>query len=99
MLTMREADEWLEEHAARLGAARLHVTRSENWPQRAGQGAHFDLEGDNAWGRVTFWPNGVADMAVLDARTGESICWWVGMKFWDADLAEWLEALEEANVS
>ncbi len=38
-------------------------------------------------------------MAVLDARTGESICWWVGMKFWDADLAEWLEALEAANVS
>jgi hypothetical protein len=92
-----DVDDWLEKKGVRI-LAQFSLTKSENWSHRHQQGAWFDLEGLNAWGRVTFWPDGKADMEVLDVKTGETKFYWAGKTLCDNDLAEWLSALDVANV-
>jgi hypothetical protein len=91
-------EDWLTANRARIDAHELVATRSENWASSSQEGVWLDLEGGCAWGRVTFWPNGRADMEVLDVATTLAVASWHGLALESAQLEEWLTALETANV-
>lgn len=91
-------EDWLAANRARVSAQELVTTRSENWASSSQDGGWLDLEGARAWGRVTFWPNGRADMEVLDVTTTLAVASWPDLALEPAQLGKWLEALEAANA-
>ncbi len=98
-MTSLDLDEWLSVNSARLDAYALTVTRSENWDQASKDGSWFDLEGMGAWGRLTFWPNGRADIEIIDVATTRTVKSSSDVTL-DADrLDGWLTELLAANVS
>lgn len=98
-MTPADLDEWLLTNSARLDARGLTVTRSESWGQASQQGLWFDLEGARAWGRVTLWPYGKADIEIIDAETTRSVKSSPDVALNSDRLDDWLAALLAANVS
>jgi hypothetical protein len=98
-MTLLDLDEWLSANSARLSAYALTVTRSENWDQSSTDGSWLDLEGIDAWGRLTFWPNGRADIEIIDVATTHTVRSSSGITL-DADRLEgWLTELLAATGS
>jgi hypothetical protein len=98
-MTSLDLNEWLSTNSARLDAYALTVTRSENWNQASEHGSWFDLEGAGAWARLTFWPNGRADIDIIDVATARTVKSSSDVALNADRLEDWLTELLAANVA
>ncbi len=92
-------EKWRNERADELKALSIQVTTSENWSADSGVGGWVDFEGDVAWGRVTAWLEGFADLEIILVENSANIYSRHSDSLCEADLDDWYSTLRGAPRS
>ncbi|WP_156400324.1 hypothetical protein [Caulobacter sp. Root655] len=88
-------DLWIEVHASEIHEMVEFVVRSDNWSTAPNSGAWVDFESDIAWARITVWPEGQADLEIVDAKTSENVFWRHCDDLRDEIIEEWFSAFKD----